>query len=766
MSEPASSGPGLKLKGRYVIQKELGRGGIGVVYLAHDEQLHSRPVVIKVLLDQTSGSDWFQKKFKGEIEALVRIDHPGVVGALDTGEMPDGKPFLVMQYVPGGNLRSMMNAGLLDVPLIADVVRQVGSALSAAHAAGVHHRDLKPENIMVKDLGHGERQVKIIDFGIATVRGPAEAGTQMTQVAGSVLYMAPEQLMGRPQAASDIYALAVIAYELLTGQPPFRPPSPYELLGMQRGGVQEKPSELRPGLSPVVDAMVLKGLSLEPRDRQLTARQLGDELHAALTAGAAHAPTVRAQQATEVVGTAPLSPAAMPTVVPPQTAVPQPTARSAAAAPSGELEMAHVLFTDIVGYSMLPMDHQRDVLGALQAVIQATAEYKRAQGAQQLVSLPTGDGMALVFFGDPTAAVRCAVEVALALKSRPEIRLRMGVHSGPVFRVADINANLNVAGGGINIAQRVMDSGDAGHILVSRTVADVVGSLSQWSSNLRDLGEHAVKHGVKIQLFNLVSGEAGNKELPSKLRAAAGGRGPRMPATQVQPSSSKALLFAIGGAVVVAAIVGGVLVMRPKGEAGGSTTTTTTAVAPAADGRELSYYLTVEKFVGGESYTEPRRLANEMLFGAGDRLRLTVAGTQPGYLYIVNEGPVPKGGITYNWLHPKATAGGGSAALSAGIEVNIPSAQSYFIMDKAPGTESLWLVFAKDQVPELEAVKGSVKPVDQGEIKDLAQLQGLRTFLDQHRGKALESTKDEGAGRTVLRSSSPVLVSRVKLEHM
>src|SRR5262245_9513599 len=98
MSTSANSGPGLKLKGRYVIEKELGRGGIGVVYLAHDEQLHSRPVVIKVLLDQSAESEWFQKHFRGEIEALVRIDHPGVVGALDAGEMPDGKPFLVMQY--------------------------------------------------------------------------------------------------------------------------------------------------------------------------------------------------------------------------------------------------------------------------------------------------------------------------------------------------------------------------------------------------------------------------------------------------------------------------------------------------------------------------------------------------------------------------------------------------------------------------------------------------------------------------------------------
>ena len=185
-----------------------------------------------------------------------------------------------------------------------------------------------------------------------------------------------------------------------------------------------------------------------------------------------------------------------------------------------KLEIAHVLFMDIVGYSKLPLDHQEAVLRTLQVVVSATPEFLQAQASKEMIRLPTGDGMALVFFEDAEAAARCAVEVSQALKSHPEIPLRMGLHSGPVYRVADINANQNVAGGGINIAQRVMDCGDAGHILASQSVADVIGHLSSWKDNLHDLGEVDVKHGVRVHLYNLYTEEVGNARLPEKLQTA------------------------------------------------------------------------------------------------------------------------------------------------------------------------------------------------------------------------------------------------------
>jgi tetratricopeptide (TPR) repeat protein len=175
---------------------------------------------------------------------------------------------------------------------------------------------------------------------------------------------------------------------------------------------------------------------------------------------------------------------------------------------------------DIVGYSKLPLDRQEAVLRTLQAVVCVSPEFLQTQDTEEMIRLPTGDGMALVFFEDAEAATRCALEVSRALKSHPEIPLRMGLHSGPVYRVADINANQNVAGGGINIAQRVMDCGDAGHILASQSVADVLGQLSSWKDCLHDLGEADVKHGVRVHLYNLYTEEVGNAELPQKLQTA------------------------------------------------------------------------------------------------------------------------------------------------------------------------------------------------------------------------------------------------------
>jgi tetratricopeptide (TPR) repeat protein/class 3 adenylate cyclase len=187
--------------------------------------------------------------------------------------------------------------------------------------------------------------------------------------------------------------------------------------------------------------------------------------------------------------------------------------------PTHTLEIAHVLFTDIVGYSKLPMDQQEQLLMQLQEAVRQTSEFARAEAADELIRLPTGDGMALVFFRDAEAPVRCALELSRALRNQPNLKLRMGIHSGPVYRVADINANRNVAGGGINIAQRVMDCGDTRHILVSREVAEVLGQLSGWRPMLHDLGEVEVKHGVCIHIYNLYTDGAGNPELPKKISA-------------------------------------------------------------------------------------------------------------------------------------------------------------------------------------------------------------------------------------------------------
>ncbi|PYL68615.1 MAG: hypothetical protein DMF20_00235 [Verrucomicrobia bacterium] len=186
--------------------------------------------------------------------------------------------------------------------------------------------------------------------------------------------------------------------------------------------------------------------------------------------------------------------------------------------PGVRLEIGHVLFIDLVGYSKLLLDEQREHLQCLTDIVLNTEQVRAAEGADKLIRLPTGDGMALVFFNSPEAPVRCAIEIGKGLKQNPHLKLRMGIHSGPVNEVRDVNGRANVAGAGINIAQRVMDCGDAGHILLSKRVAEDLAHSRQWRTYLHDLGECAVKHGVPIFIVNLYTDEIGNGQLPEKVK--------------------------------------------------------------------------------------------------------------------------------------------------------------------------------------------------------------------------------------------------------
>lgn len=291
---PTGPYQGMLVAGRYLLERELGRGGIGVVYLARDQHLLNKPVVVKILLDLVLGAEadeWVKRKFRQEVEALARIDHPGVVGVLQAGELPDGKPYLIIQYVEGSTLRSAMTAEGMELGRVARIVRQIGHALTGAHDRGIYHRDLKPENVMLQSLGEGEEHVKLIDFGIATVKDPQAAAdaAATTMFSGTPGYMAPEQLLGKPTAASDVYALGVIAHEMLTGRRPFRPDSPYHLMELQREGVKVKPRELRPDLPERAQELILKALSFDQAERPARARTFGDELSRALLDEAAPA---------------------------------------------------------------------------------------------------------------------------------------------------------------------------------------------------------------------------------------------------------------------------------------------------------------------------------------------------------------------------------------------------------------------------------------------------------------------------------------------
>ncbi len=272
------------LKGRYLLGPELGRGGFAITYLAADLEVASRKVVVKVLNERRSSDSWSVKKFKSEMEALARIDHPNVVGVIDYGQSADGKPFLVMQYVPGRSLREMIPREGLPLAQVAQIIRQTGRALTAAHEAGVCHSDVKPENVMMPAGAEGEAQIKLIDFGLARVR-TAESDSQSSSVAGTHTYMAPEQFEGKSSVASDIYQMGVLAYELVTGIVPFRATTPGGFVLQQMEGLKVLPRSLRPDLPEAAQEIMLKALSPDPRDRPQRARDFGDALAGALVSG-------------------------------------------------------------------------------------------------------------------------------------------------------------------------------------------------------------------------------------------------------------------------------------------------------------------------------------------------------------------------------------------------------------------------------------------------------------------------------------------------
>src|SRR5438105_2166763 len=211
------------------------------------------------------------------------------------------------------------------------------------------------------------------------------------------------------------------------------------------------------------------------------------------------------------------------------------------------LEIGHVLFIDIVGYSKLLNEEQKERLNQLTEIVLATTPVREATD-EQLVRLPTGDGMALVFRHSAEEPARCALEIAEALQKHPELPVRMGIHSGPVSEVTDVSGRTNIAGAGINMAQRVMDCGDAGHILLSQHVADDLVHSRQWASRLRDLGECEVKHGVRLHLVNLYAEPLGNAALPQKFQQAK-----PTPATEKPARRSVGLIAALVLLAILAA---------------------------------------------------------------------------------------------------------------------------------------------------------------------------------------------------------------------
>ena len=256
-------------EGRYRVERTLGHGGMAVVYLAHDEELQ-RPVAVKVLAEHLAGDESFRRRFLREARLAGRLSHPNLVQVYDAGET-DGRPFIVMEYVAG---RTLAESGKLPVDETLGLGLQACAGLQHAHDAGLVHRDVKPGNLLLRDDG----VLKIADFGIARAAETTRL-TELGTVLGTAAYLSPEQAAGEEvTAAADVYSLAAVLYELLTGRPPYQFESLAELAGKQSGGVITPVRDLEPSVPPELEAAVMHALAREPRFRPASAAEFAQEL--------------------------------------------------------------------------------------------------------------------------------------------------------------------------------------------------------------------------------------------------------------------------------------------------------------------------------------------------------------------------------------------------------------------------------------------------------------------------------------------------------
>jgi adenylate cyclase len=534
--------------GRYEIRSPLGAGGMGEVYLAHDTQL-GRAVALKLLPSDVTSDEDRLRRFQQEARATSALNHPNILTIFEIGEA-GGTHFIATEFIDGVTLRDSLSRSRLKLDEVLDISIQVASALMAAHEAGIVHRDIKPENIMIRKDGY----VKVLDFGLAklTERSTASSPHALTFtetgpgiVIGTVTYMSPEQARGlRVDERTDIFSFGVVLYEMLAGRAPFGGPTPSDVIVAILDREPQPLARSLPEVSPEMQRVVSKALAKEREARYQTMKELLADLRGLkrrlefesgglnITAPSLDAPpgspaetttSARAQAQTvqvRVGGTETDDSQAAETLLldTNQPATP---------------EIAHVLFMDIVGFSKHRINQQFQLQRKLNEIVTNTDEFLRAQMNDQLICKSTGDGMALVFFVDPEAPVRCALQISRALLSNRDVELRMGIHSGPVLRTIDANRQKDVAGSGINLAQRVMDCGDSGHILLSKAMADVLHEIGDRSENLEYVGAAKVKHGVEVQLFNLYTDELGNPIPPSIISLQ------NLPAPSPQPSGAR-----------------------------------------------------------------------------------------------------------------------------------------------------------------------------------------------------------------------------------
>lgn len=400
--------------------------------------------------------------------------------------------------------------------------------------------------------------------------------------------------------------------------------------------------------------------------------------------------------------------------------------------PAAEAVMVHVLFMDIVGASKRFTDDQPRMVKDLQNKVSQTAEYQRAHGCNQLIAIPTGDGMALVFLDKIESPVRCSLELSRALRTEESYKVRMGIHSGPVYIVEDINGQRNVSGAGINRAQRVMDCGDGDHILLSDTIAESLRQFREWNVALKDIGDCKVKDGWQ-HVWSYDDGTCGNHELPKKSK-------------RYLMRHQRMLIMGGAAALALLAAAGAWYFLRPA----------KTVVQPSVK-TSISYSILVRKPSG-----EKLVMSKEMAFDAGYAIKLEVRTTEHGFLYLINEGPENAGQRTWSWLFPYPKVRDESAEVAQGQTILCPEGETqYFRFDKKSGAEAIFVVWSLKPVGELERLRTSM--FANSEVKFSAdQARAAQTLLDN----ASPVTAETMGNSTALTASGPYLVKKIVLEHI
>lgn len=403
----------------------------------------------------------------------------------------------------------------------------------------------------------------------------------------------------------------------------------------------------------------------------------------------------------------------------------------AAALPAGKDPiLVHVLFMDIVGSSRLASDDQEAISARLTHLVRGTKEFQEAHERGELISLPTGDGMALVFLNRVQAPLLCAVEIARGLCADPFCQLRMGINSGLVLLTEDINGKPNVSGSGINIAERVMSCGGASKILVSGSSAEALRSLAAWRDKLTYLGEYRAKKDW-VHLWNFQDGEIG---CTAPIRA---------------PARRGWKRWGIAAALLAVLAIAAVVYFNSRPEPG-----------PAAAGeRTLRYSVMVQ---------QPDGAMQELLPGgtppSGASLKLNFSGTEDGFLYVVAEGPATSAGPSWFWLFPEPHYQMGSGQLLANRPLAVPTPEDAFVeLDPEPGDDVVHVIWSQTPIQAMDRIKTAVfERMKDGRLL-AAEVESLQELIRQ--ASPPEPQQTDG-GAVVVNTTGSTLITEFRLSHM